>query len=133
MTVELTFLALTALLAATLWLPFVIGVNTAAVALPDDNRPLDPARYPPWVHRAYRAHLNLLEQFLPFAVIVVIAHLAGVSGPVTSWAAGVFFVLRVAHAYWMISGRTVLPVRPILFTAGWVCILVIGVTALVSG
>ncbi|MGR3511281.1 MAG: MAPEG family protein [Paracoccaceae bacterium] len=123
MTPELTWLALTALLAASLWIPFVVGVNTTPGPKPAD-RPLSPADNVPWVHRAHRAHLNLLEQFLPFAVIVVIAHLAGVSTNMTIWAAATFFWLRVAHAVWMIAGLPVLPGRPILFTAGWVCILV---------
>ncbi|MEM9970261.1 MAG: MAPEG family protein [Pseudomonadota bacterium] len=122
MTQELVWLTLTALLAASLWIPFVVGVNTTPGPKPED-RPLNPADNVPWVHRANRAHLNLLEQFLPFAVIVVVAHLAGVSTALTVWATAVFFWLRVAHAVWMIGGFPVLPVRPIIFTAGWVCIL----------
>ncbi|MEM6385894.1 MAG: MAPEG family protein [Pseudomonadota bacterium] len=80
----------------------------------------------PWVHRANRAHLNMLEQFLPFATIAIVAHLAGISTQATVWAAATFFWLRVAHAVWMIGGLPVLPGRPILFTAGWACILLIG-------
>jgi len=132
MTTELLFLTLTALLAATLWVPYIIGVNMSDADMPADNRPHDPAIYPAWVHRSYRAHINLLEQFLQFAVLIVIAHLAGVSNSVTGWASATFFALRLAHAYWMISGHKVLPVRPILFTAGWVCIVVIAVAVLLA-
>lgn len=132
MTAELFWLTLTALLAATLWVPYIIGVNTTPVPQPDDNRPHDVAVALPWVHRAWRAHLNLLEQFLPFAVIVLIAHLAGVSNAVTIWASAGFFGLRVVHAVWMIGGLPTLPVRPLIFTAGWLCILAIGGTVLVS-
>lgn len=124
MTVELTVLTLSALLAASLWIPYIVGVNTTPVPFPEENRPHDPAATVPWVHRAYRAHLNLLEQFLPFAVIVLVAHLAGISNAVTVWASVVFLGLRLAHAVWMIGGFPVLPVRPIIFTAGWLCILV---------
>lgn len=125
MTPDLTWLALTALLGASLWLPYIIGVNMAGVPMPTENRPLDPGLQPPWVHRAYRAHLNLLEQMLPFAVIVLVVHLAGAGNAVTATAAGLFFALRLGHAAWMIGGFPVLPVRPLIFTAGWVCILVI--------
>ncbi len=107
-------------------MPYIIGVNTAKLPLPPDNRPTDPARLPAWIHRAWRAHLNLLEQFLPFAVVVLVAHLAGVSNGVTAGAAAVFFALRLAHAVWKIGGFPVLPIRPLIFTAGWVAILVIG-------
>lgn len=123
MTTELMFLTLTALLAASLWIPYIIGVNSTPVPEMSENRPHDPAELVPWVHRAFRAHLNLLEQFLPFAVIVLVLHLAGISTALTVWATGVFFALRVAHAVWMIGGFPVLPVRPIIFTAGWVCVL----------
>lgn len=126
MTPDLFWLTLTALLAATLWLPYIIGVNTAKLPAPVENRPSDPALMPAWIHRAWRTHLNLLEQFLPFAVVVLVAHLAGASNAVTAGAAAVFFGLRLLHAVWMIGGFRVLPVRPLIFSAGWVTILVIG-------
>ena len=132
MTFELSILTWCALLAASLWIPYIIGVNTTAVDMPSENRPPNPALTVPWVHRAYRAHLNLLEQFLPFAVIVVIAHLAGISNAVTVWASGVFLALRLAHAVWMIAGLPVLPARPLIFTAGWLCILAIGGAVLLA-
>ena len=125
MTPELFWLTMTALLAATMWLPFIIGATATNMPIPE-NRPPDIKDAAPWVHRAWRAHLNLLEQFLPFAVIVLVAHLAGVSTPVTATAAMAFFGIRVVHAVWMIAGLPVLPVRPILFTLGWVAICVIG-------
>ena len=75
---ELGILTCLSILAASLWMPYIIGVNTApdgsiAPEAPDGfHRPPDPSFQRPWVHRAYRAHLNLLEQVLPFAVIVLL-------------------------------------------------------------
>lgn len=132
MTPELFWLTLTALLAASLWLPYIVGVNSTPVPQLSENRPHDPAHLVPWVHRAFRAHLNLLEQFLPFAVVVVIAHLAGVSNAVTIWGAALFFWLRVVHAVWMIGGFPTLPVRPLIFSAGWLCIMAIGGAVLLA-
>ncbi|MEM8958657.1 MAG: MAPEG family protein [Pseudomonadota bacterium] len=128
MTPELFWLTLTALLAGSLWIPFIVGVNAtpARAVVGDLSRPPDLGRMPAWVHRAHRAHLNLVEQFLPFAVVVLVAHMAGVSTPVTVWATALFFWLRVAHAAGMISGAARLPVRPLIFTAGWLCILAVG-------
>lgn len=132
MTAELTVLTLTAILAASLWIPYIVGVNTTAVPATSGNRPHDPSVMVPWVHRAFRAHLNLLEQFLPFAVVVLVAHLAAVSNAVTVWASVAFLGLRLVHAVWMIAGLPVLPARPLIFTAGWLCILAIGAAVLVG-
>jgi uncharacterized MAPEG superfamily protein len=126
MTSELYWLLLTAVLAASLWIPYVAGINSTAYEGQEDSfsRPPDPSKMEAWVHRSYRAHLNLLEQFVPFAAIVIVAHQLKVSTPVTVWCAALFFWLRVAHAIGMISGWARLPVRPILFTAGWLVTLV---------
>ncbi|MEL6167252.1 MAG: MAPEG family protein [Pseudomonadota bacterium] len=126
MTIELTYLTLTTLLAASLWIPFVIGVNTTTFERPEENRPPDPAAMSAWVHRAYRAHLNLMEQFPPFAAIVLVAHMAGVSTMVTVVATAAFFWLRLAQAIWMVGDFPQIPVRPIIFTSAWICILLIG-------
>jgi uncharacterized MAPEG superfamily protein len=127
MTTELFWLLMTALLATSLWIPFVVGINTTAFDGPAEDffiRPPDPRRMLPWVHRSQRAHQNLLEQFLPFAAIVIIAHLAKVSTPVTAWCTIIFFWLRMAHAVGMISGLARMPARPLIFTAGWIVTLV---------
>jgi uncharacterized MAPEG superfamily protein len=78
----------------------------------------------PWIHRAHRAHLNLLEQFVPYAVIVLIGHILGVSNSITQWCAILFFLTRLLHAIGMISGLTKFPLRPVIFTSGWVITLV---------
>ena len=134
MTFELTVLVLLMLLAASMWIPYIIGVTSdPADGVRDFTRPIDMTVLRPWVHRAHRAHLNLLEQALPFAVIVLVAHLVGVSGVVTIWAAGLFLVLRLVHAVGMISGYTGFPARSIIFNIGWLCILAIGWQVLAHG
>lgn len=131
MTAELIWLTMTAILAASLWIPYIVGVNRHAVEGADPFvRPHDLTAYPPWVHRAHRAHLNMIEQALPFAIVVLIAHHANISTPLTVGAATAFFWLRVAHAVGMISGRARFPARPLIFTAGWITILVIAVEVL---
>lgn len=126
MTTELFYLALTALLAASLWIPYIVGVSMHPVdPMADFVRPPDLRQFPPWVHRAHRAHLNLIETALPFAALVLVAHSAGVSTGVTVAAAIAFFWLRVAHAVGMVTGLARFPVRPMLFTASWLCSLAI--------
>lgn len=134
MTLELTYLVFTAILAASLWIPFIVGVaRLEGDHAQDFTRPVDLSTLPAWIHRAHRAHLNLVEQFLPFAVVVLIAHVLGVSTGITVAASVAFFWLRVVHAAGMISGLASFPIRPILFTAGWACILLIGWQALAHG
>lgn len=128
MTTELFCLMLTSLLAASLWIPFIVGVNMTPATEGAPNpfiSPPDPLKMKPWIARSYRAHQNLLEQFLPFAVIVIVAHILGVSTEMTKWACIVFLGLRVMHASGMITGVARLPIRPLIFTAGYVAILVL--------
>lgn len=128
MTTDLFWLILTALLAASLWIPFVIGVNSTPYRGTTDHDffvvPPDHRKMVPWVHRAFRAHQNLLEQFGPYAVIVLVGHTLGVQTAITGWCAFIFFWLRVAHAIGMITAWARLPVRPVVFTAGWLVIIV---------
>lgn len=129
---ELGILACLALFAATLWVPYIVGVNTAPEgSLPADApdgfvRISNPALQRPWVQRAYRAHLNLLEQALPFAVLVLLIDRVDGFTALTYWTAIAFFWLRIAHALGYITGYAGLPLRPILFTAGWICCLLMG-------
>ena len=127
---ELGILTCLAILAASLWIPYIVGVNTAAEgSLPADApdgfiRIPNPSLHRPWVQRAYRAHLNLLEQLLPFAMLVLILDRVGGFTTLTYWTAIAFFWLRVAHAVGYITGKARSPLRPIIFIGGWVCCLI---------
>jgi uncharacterized MAPEG superfamily protein len=122
MSLELKYLALTALLTASLWIPYVIAqVRT--------NGPLQPANYvdptqrplPPWGKRADRAYLNAVETLAPFAVLVILIHLAGKESGTTAFLAASFFWLRVAHA--IVFWAAIPYIRTIIFTLGYVAVL----------
>ena len=126
---ELGVLTCLALLAASLWIPFIVGVSKspAVEGAPDPfERPHDLRTLPAWVHRAHRAHLNLLEQFVPFAVLVLIVDRVDGFTTLTYWTAIAFFWIRVLHAIGMISGKARMPLRPMLFNLGWLCCLLMG-------
>lgn len=118
MSVELTYLTLTAALAASLWVPYIIGVNTQAEdsypkGSPDGFvRPLEWRHLRPWVQRAYRAQQNLLEQAMPFAVLVLILDAVDGFTSLTAWICAAFFWIRVAHAVGYFTAWAKLPVRP---------------------
>lgn len=121
---ELGILTCLAIFAASLWIPYIYGVNVSPAKSTDFTRPMDPALHPAWTHRAYRAHLNLLEQLLPFALLVLLLDRVSGFTALTYWTAIAFFWLRVAHAAGMITGKAAFPLRPLLFTGGWICCLV---------
>ena len=133
MTPELFWLTLTMILAASLWVPFIVLVNTTPAGKAVDNGLASIPEMPRLARMAHRAHLNLLEQALPFAALVLLAHALGVSSTVTVWAAAAFFWLRVAHAGIMLADMRQIPIRPIVFTLAWACVLAIGVEILRLG
>ncbi|WP_377512624.1 MAPEG family protein [Octadecabacter sp. R77987] len=121
---ELGILACLMILAASLWIPYIVGSSSDPGATDGFGRPHDLSKLRPWVHRAFRAHLNLLEQAFPFAVLVLIIDRLDGFTALTYWAAIAFFWVRVVHAIGMISGIARLPLRPIIFLLGWICVLI---------
>jgi len=73
--------------------------------------------------RAARAHLNLLENALPFAIAVLVAHAADVSTPATRLAALAFLAARVIHAIVYIAG--IPAIRTVAWVSGVVATVVI--------
>jgi len=122
MTTDLTYLALTALLTGSLWLPYVTAQTIVNGPLRPQNY-TDPAQrpLPLWGLRANRTHLNAVESFAPFAALVLIAQVAGKADAMTAFWATAFFWLRAVHAVAYLLGIPY--VRTIIFTLGWVCVV----------
>ena len=124
MKAELQYLFLTAMLTGILWIPVVIGYVSARGTLrPVDYRTAPTSPLPDWVNRANRAHLNAVESLTPFAVVVIIAQILGISTSVTVTAAMVFFWARLAHAILHLSGIGILMARTVAFTTGWLAFM----------
>ena len=127
---ELGILACLMILAASLWLPQIIGTarlkpGDLPEGAPDGFvRITDPHLMPDWIGRAYRAHQNLLEQAIPFAILVLLVDRFDGFTALTYWTAIAFFWLRVAHAVGYITAWATMPLRPLIFTAGWLCCLI---------
>jgi uncharacterized MAPEG superfamily protein len=66
-----------------------------------------------WPGRAARAHRNMLENLVLFAVLVLVAHLVNIHNSMTSLGVQLFFWGRVAHAVVYIAGI------PWVRTAAW--------------
>lgn len=122
MSPELKYLALTALLTASLWIPYIVCQVVT-------NGPLQPMNYvdpaqrpvPLWGQRANRAHMNAVETFAPFAAMVVLVQLTGKSDSMTAFWATSYFWIRLAHAAVFIAAIPY--IRTILFVLGYVAVV----------
>lgn len=122
MTTELTYLALTAMLTAALWIVYIAcQVQTNGFLSPQDYVDPEPRPVPLWGKRAHRAYLNAVETFAPFAALVLIIHVTSQSNGTTAFLTMAFFWLRLIHAvvYWF----AVPYVRTIVFTLGFLCVV----------
>jgi len=121
MSVELTYLALTALLTAALWIPYIVSqVMTNGFLSGENYVDPTPRPVPLWGQRANRAHINAVEAFAPFAALVLIAHVAGKENAMTAFWTLAFFWLRLAHA--VVFLFAVPFIRTLVFTLGFVAV-----------
>ena len=113
MTVEMTHLvwsvALTLVLAVIAVTGAMLQVGLPTLAGKRENMP----EITGWTGRAARAHRNMLESLVMFAVAIIVAKLVSVSNAMTVLGAMLFFWGRVAHAVIYIIGI------PWLRTAAW--------------
>ncbi|MBV8191580.1 MAG: MAPEG family protein [Alphaproteobacteria bacterium] len=78
-----------------------------------------------WAGRARRAHLNMIENLVLFASLVLIAAVAGKANATTAMGAMIFFWARVAYAIIYLIGI------PWLRTLAW-AVSVVGMAMIVS-
>ncbi|MEO8925476.1 MAG: MAPEG family protein [Caldimonas sp.] len=131
MNTELLYLLLTALLTGLLWVPVVIGYVASRGVLTSDTYKVAPTSpLPDWVNRANRAHVNAVENFAPFAAVVLVGQAAGLHSATTAACAAIYFYARLAHAVVHISGTGLLKARTVLFTIAWVAFLVYAIALL---
>jgi uncharacterized MAPEG superfamily protein len=122
MPTEILMLVLTALLSLVVaFLTIAVHFRTYGGKMIRGNR----GDFPPLTGlamRVVRAHANLNEALLPFAILVVVAAVLHVSTPWTIDAAIAFFAARMAHALLYLIGAT--PWRSISYYSGLIATLV---------
>jgi len=122
MSTDLKYLAFTAILTASLWIPYVVGqVTTNGPLAPTNYLDPTPRPLPLWGKRADRAYINAVENFAPFAALVIAVHLAGKANAMTAFWAMSYFWLRLAHAVVYLLGIPYL--RTVIFTLGYVAVV----------
>src|ERR1700758_897827 len=121
MPTDLKYLALTAILTASLWIPYVIAqVSANGFLTPQNYADPTPRPVPLWGKRVDRAYLNAVETFAPFAALVIVAHLAGKSDAMIGFWAMCFFWLRVTHA--VVYLLAIPYIRTLVFVLGFVSV-----------
>lgn len=120
-TLELHYLTASAALAALMWIPYVLnriavgGINDA-IGYPANPKPLAP-----WADRLKKAHLNHIENLVPFAAVVLVADVGGLSNGSIAMAGALFFYSRLVYA---LAYTFAVPwVRTLSFTGGWLAII----------
>jgi uncharacterized MAPEG superfamily protein len=105
MTTDLSMLVWSGLLCVLLPTVYLVGRSSqpGGLAWGFGNRDV-PLAVPDWVRRAERAHMNLVENLAPFAILVLVAHVAGKANATTALGATLFFWGRVAHAAVYVAG-----------------------------
>jgi uncharacterized MAPEG superfamily protein len=106
-------LAFVQMLVALIGVIYYLGIPKAA-----GNRERIP-ELPGWAGRARRAHLNMLENMVLFAPLIVIADIAGRDNANTQLGAQLFFWARAAYALIYVVGI------PYLRTLAW-CVSTVG-------
>ena len=93
MTTDLWMLVWTAALALGLPFIYLAGLTQApgGAAWSLGNRAEPLAGIPEWAARAQRAHLNLLQNLAPFAILVLVAQVSGKANATTALGATIFF------------------------------------------
>jgi uncharacterized MAPEG superfamily protein len=114
MTPELTYLVWSAVLTFVLVLIFASGAQLQVGLEKLAGNREDLPEITGWAGRAQRAHLNMLENLILFAILVLVAQAAGVRNAMTLLGAQLFFWGRVGHAVLYIAGI------PWARTAAWV-------------
>ena len=124
MTTELAMLTWVTALTILLWIPYILAHIMNVGLLPTLTYKSDGTPLPAWAARAKKAHANAIENLVPFAVLVLVAHQLDISNIATTSAAVAYFWLRLAH---FITYTANVPFgRTVTFAGAWgaqICIL----------
>ena len=123
MTIDLQMLAWTAALTAVLWVPYILAHVVRVGPVEAFTYRADGQAPALWASRARAAHANAVENLIPFAVLVLVAHISGAANEVTAMAAVAYFWLRVVHYFIYIAN---IPLgRTLTFALSWAAMIAI--------
>ena len=121
---ELRMLAYSAFLCLVLWIPYILAtIQTRGLARAVGYPTGDYSDLPDWAQRTQRAHMNLVENLVPFAALVLLAQISGQASAATAFGAALFYWARLGHAIVHIAG--VPWARTLAFAVAWIGNLII--------
>lgn len=124
MQAELKWLAMTGLMTALFWMPYVLDrMRVKGVFGAMGNPQRDDPPLADWAQRAARAHQNAAENLAVFAPLVLVAVVAGVDSPLVAQASAIYFFARLIHFLVYTAGVPV--IRTLSFLAGFAAQLMV--------
>ncbi len=106
MTTDLMMLVWSGVLCIALIMPYMAGKSQSlGLATLAGNRE-DMPKSAGWIGRAERAHANMVENLIPFAIFVLVVAISGKANMMSALGAQLFFWARLAHAVLYIAGIT---------------------------
>lgn len=125
MPTELEMLIYVTALTILLWIPYILAHILNVGLLPALTYKGDGAPLPDWAARSKKAHMNAVENLVPFAVLILVAQQLDISNAATTSAAIAYFWLRVVH--YIVYTANVPFGRTLAFAGSWgaqLCILI---------
>ena len=114
---ELMYLTWVTILTGVLWIPYILDRMVVWGLIDTVSYPAHPKSQSPWAARLIKAHSNAIENLVIFAVLVLIAQDAGVTGGAVATAAAIYFWARVVH---VLAYTFAVPwIRTLAFVVGW--------------
>ncbi len=123
MTTDLSNLAWIAILTTLMSVPYLMARILKYGMMPVLSYRFDEEPVPAWAVRAKRAHYNAIENLIPFAAVVLVAHLTQSNNATTALWSTVYLWARIAHYFGYMSGYAAL--RTIFFSIALLSIFVI--------
>jgi uncharacterized MAPEG superfamily protein len=122
MPADLMYLTWSAGLCAVMWIPYVLARIQAWGVIAAVGYPESPPAVPKWSERAQRAHVNMVENLVPLAALVLVGHQVGADPTTMAWGAALFFWARVVH--WIVYTAGVPWARTLTFALAWAGIMI---------
>lgn len=98
MSIEISYLAWSALFCLVLWVPYVLARFWVWGIIDTLGYPENSPALPGWAQRAQAAHANMVENLAPFAAVTLAAAVTATTDGTTQLGAALFFWGRIAHA-----------------------------------
>ncbi len=101
---EIRMLAYSAVLCILLAVPYTLGfiLERGLPTMVGNRENFEPGTG--WIGRAHRAHLNMVENLVPFAVLALSVVITNKLSSTTALATQLFFYARLGHAIVYIAG-----------------------------